>query len=209
MIFVILVLLTSATSPLLGRQSIHLTSQIGRISLKGLCSGEPYVGVVLQIQQGRYVFGYGQGIGGYTRFRDVQNELSDCHSVGSQNMCQLCEAETKSHSAVVLCVFHSMSSFSSPWIWFSISPILCCWRSMRSCDCRYTLLPLDESWSADTQLIWSSSGEDNMFYGEKKQQYNSEAHIIRSHTRGLESNKACILCVRSGNRLVFWVKRCV
>ena len=44
-----------------------------------------------------------------------------------------------------------------------------------------------------------------MFYTEKKRPYNSVAHIIESHTRGLESADVCISCVRSRSKLAFWL----
>jgi hypothetical protein len=122
-------------------------------------------------------------------------------------MCCLWGIEAKLYSAVAPHVFHSTSSFSSPRIWFSISLILRCWRSIISCDCRYVLLPLDKRWSAEICLIRNSKGEDSMLYGVRKQPYDSAAHIIGSHTRGLESGSACMLCVRSGSILAFWLKK--
>src|SRR6266852_3537739 len=106
-------------------------------------------------------------------------------------------AKKKRHfySAVALRVFHSTSSFSSSRIWLSTSPILRCWRSMTSCNCRYALLPLDNSWSAEIRLSRSSKGDDNMFYREKKQSCDSGAHITGSLTRGLESDDMFKFCV--------------
>jgi hypothetical protein len=64
-----------------------------------------------------------------------------------------------------------------------------------NCD-RYALLPLDNSWPAETQLSWSSSVEENMVYGEKMQLYKSAVHITRSLTMGLESeNMLTVYCV--------------
>jgi hypothetical protein len=54
------------------------------------------------------------------------------------------------------------------------------------------LLSLDSNWSMETWLSQSSKGKDKMFYGEKKQPYESVAHIIGLCMIVLKSGKLCI-----------------